>query len=209
MFTVGLHPSHTAKGGLSAPQVQAISDLLQHPRCVALGEIGLDTLHAQGHVEKVRQRNAFRALCELDTSSPKALELHCRQEGEDDSFESLLEVAKKALPGERPFQFHCFTGKYMHSRRWLNRFPHTKFGVMGDVTKSKDQQVVVEQLGLDNLLLETDAPYLLPAGCVGPNHPWNLIHVAEALARIVNFPVAEVLRITRKNSHELYGLSQQ
>ena len=180
--------------------------MLKHPRCVALGEIGLDAFHAQSLEDQDRQLDALHALCKVAASTPKPVVFHCRAEGEVDPFDSLLQVAKQYLPGNKKVHFHCFSGSYMQALRWLHRFPNTKFGFTGMVTKDPSLLKVAGQLGITYLLLETDAPYLLPAGCVGPNHPWNLVYVAEALAGELKCSLAEVLRVTRLSSYELYGL---
>ena len=74
------------------------------------------------------------------------------------------------------------------------------------ITKEERVLHVTTQLGLSSFLLESDAPHLLPMGCIGPNHPWNMWYVAEALAGAFRCPVEEVLRITRLSFYELYGL---
>ena len=205
--TFGIHP-HNAKYYDDALQERLIT-CLQHPRCVAFGEIGLDYApHSKSNGET--QRDVLRRQLSLAVGLRKPLLLHCREAEED-----LLEVLSASVPSDWKIHLHCFTGKLLMANRFLDAFPNLFIGVTGIVTMTTEcsnvRQVAAE-LPIDRLLLETDAPYNVPSnlpaslGQCKVSHPAFIPHIAKEIAALREMSVDEVLTATRKNVTSLYGI---
>ena len=96
-------------------------------------------------------------------------------------------------------------------RDWLARFPRIRIGVTGLLLRkdrNPELEAVVEHLDLDQILLETDSPYLTPPvhGNCAYNTPYGLEEVARRVAQLKDTTIRAVLTTTRKNAADLYGL---
>ena len=113
-----------------------------------------------------------------------------------------------------PIHLHSFTGSQECWRLWKNTYPQTKMGISGILfhSESNDLAVAVKHLAWEDLLLESDAPHLVPATAPWKaqtnslNHPWAILEIAEEVARIRGDTVHEVLYRTRMNTCSFYGL---
>ena len=103
--------------------------------------------------------------------------------------------------------FHCFTGDYEEAERAIAL--GFMLGIGGVLTyKKSGLDMLVEQLGLDHIILETDAPFLPPVPHRGKrNESAYVLHVADKLAEILGLPVADVARITTNNACDLFNLN--
>ena len=211
-FTVGIHPQHCGKRLPMVAELKELGLLLQHPRCVGLGEIGLDAHHAKTVGAQDRQLSALGQLLDMVSQFGKPLTLHCRGEGACDPFDSLLQICKRKVRWDHPMHFHSFSGSAAQAWEWQCSFPRTKFGFGGAITRpgpAKDRALeVLRSLSLDCILLETDAPYQVPVGCKRPNHPWNLASVAQEVlhARPDVGSLRAVAAFSRMNACSLYHL---
>lgn len=217
--TVGLHPIHTAEsyhdekelgGGEAAREFtgrgeefdyEAYRDLARHEKVVAIGECGLD-YYRLNEDTKERQVKAFRGQIELAHKLEKPLMIHCRG-----AFSDLREI----LRGERdklqqfPGIVHFFAGGRDDARELIDLGFYFSFG--GVITFTRDYDEVIEYIGLERIVLETDAPYVAPAPFRGRrNEPSYLVHTAEKLAELLGVSAEEVAERTTANARAVLDI---
>lgn len=164
-------------------------------RVVALGECGLDyTL--KNHVSRTIQMEVFARQLNLAMKFNLPLVLHIR----DAEADGLRVLDTVGVPSNYPIHRHCFGGDVKDARAWTKRYPCSKIGVTGLVTRqdAKDVRRVIKDVCLDRILLETDAPYHLPEGAANSqfkcSFPGHVIHVAKEVALIKNTSIENVYR---------------
>ena len=201
--TVGIHPHHADE--LDGHSIAALRDLLASPAVVAVGECGLD--YYRDFSPRDRQREAFAAQLELAAQAGRPVFLHQRDAHED--FVAMLRDSRANGVA------HCFTGGRRELRDCLDLGLYV--GVTGwvcDERRGRELRDALDTLPLDRLLIETDAPYLLPRD-LHPipkgrrNEPRFLVHIAERVATFMNKPVEDVARATTENAERLFGLHAQ
>jgi TatD DNase family protein len=170
---IGLHPNEAT--GFGDADAERLALLAQHPRCVAIGETGLD--YYRQHAPHEDQARAFRAQIEIARRVGKPVSIHTR-EADDDTLAMLSEHAE----GVKVI-LHCFS---MDTRiDECLEHPDWFFSFAGNVTYPKNQGLREAMLKVPagRLLVETDAPYLAPQPMRGKrNVPANVVHTAHALA---------------------------
>ncbi len=194
---MGLHPSHV-KEDWKERLTLILQELNNHPnRYVGVGEIGIDLYWDKTFLEG--QKTAFARQIEASLTHGLPVVIHCR-EAFDEVFEVLEPYRNTSLYGI----FHCFTGSVDQARHALSL--NLKLGIGGVVTfKNGGLDNVVAQLSLDDLVLETDAPYLAPAPYRGKrNEPAYTKLVAEKLALLFDVSLEEVERITNENARNIF-----
>lgn len=225
--TVGLHPNHTVeqefwdddelppeeqatpkiKTRAEAFDMEYYRELVKYPKCVAIGEFGLDHYRIPegvGRAEVIRrQEETVRAQFDLATQTNKPVVIHCR-----DAYPRQAEMIREAI-GEgklaRRGVIHCFTGTLDEARAFLDLGFSISFS--GILTFAKELQAVAKELPLDRLLVETDSPYLTPAPDRGKrNEPWRVEYVAQKLAELKGATFDEVAEQTVKNTKQIFGL---
>jgi len=192
---VGVHP-HDA-GEMKTREFFEIERLLDHPKVVAVGEIGLD-YHYDFSPREI-QRSVFRRQLSLATERNFPVIIHVREAmGEALSIVSDL---KGAFPRG---VFHCFSGTGEEVSEILGKDFFISF--TGVVTfKNFARWDVVRSIPLEKLLLETDAPYMAPVPCRGrQNEPAFLIHTAKVLAGVYGMEMEELAHITTSNAKTLF-----
>ena len=201
--TAGCHPHH-AKDWTDRSAVE-LQQLLAHPRVRMSGEMGLD--FDRNFSTPAQQTRAFEAQLEVAAGFPdKPLFLHCRS-----AHRAFLEVMDR-----RPSQLgkvivHCFTDGPAEADAYLERGFH--LGVTGWVADEKRAQALrlaLERIPLEQLLIETDAPYLLPLNKPGAqrrdrNEPAWLVHVAQALAPFYGISAQALGEVTGRQADALIG----
>jgi TatD DNase family protein len=201
--TAGVHPHHARDFDLHAQN--ALRALLPNPAFVAVGECGLD--YFRDFSPRDAQRQAFDAQLELAAESRKPVFLHERDAHED--FVAQVKSARGALTGGVA---HCFTGGRAELDAYLDLELH--IGVTGwvcDERRGHALRAAVPHIPLHRLLLETDAPYLLPRDLPAPprdrrNEPAYLAHVLERVAGLMELPCDEVAAAATANAARLFGL---
>jgi TatD DNase family protein len=218
--TVGLHPNHLTKQEfLDEAELEPVKtrqesfdmdlyrELARHPKCVAIGETGLDyyRIPETADVETVKetQRATVRAHFDLATELNLPVSIHCR-----DAYAQQAElIGEYTSSGKlsRRGVIHCFTGTEEEARVFIDLGFLISFS--GIVTFGKNVQAVARALPLDKMLIETDAPYLTPAPDRGVrNEPWRVKHVAEKIAELKGVSVEEVAQVTTQNAVRLFAL---
>jgi len=152
--TVGIHPHDASEFTSQTPK--HLKDLLQHPLCVAVGETGLD--FNRNFSTPQEQEKAFEAQLELAIEFQKPLFMH-----ERDAFERQHEILKSYRDHIADGVIHCFTGSQKALFGYLDLDLY--IGITGwvcDERRGTDLQELVHNIPADRLMIETDAPYLLP-----------------------------------------------
>ncbi len=185
--TVGLHP-HDAKDG-----VDAIVDLIDRPRVLAIGECGLDYFYE--HSPRDVQREAFAAQIQIAHERGLPLVIHTR-DAWDDTFDVL---GAEGTP-ERTV-FHCFTGDADTARRCLDLGAHLSFSGIVTFANAADVQEAAIVCPADRMLVETDSPYLAPVPHRGrKNQPAHVVDVGAFVAALRGESVDAVAAFTVANT---------
>ncbi len=202
--TAGVHPHHAA--AFEASMLDAFAGLLQGPEVVAVGECGLD--YFRDLAPRAAQRACFVAQLELAVRVAKPVFLHQRDAHQD--FTAILEDYAGALCGGVA---HCFTGSSSEVECYLALGLHV--GVTGwicDERRGGALREAVSRIPADRLLLETDAPYLLPRDLKPPpparrNEPRFLPHIAGVVAGLRGESLEFLAAASTANARRLFGLS--
>ena len=197
---VGVHPNDCAD--FDAAMLNEIRSLAQHPKVVAIGEIGLDGYWHK--VDRDTQVRAFRAQLELATDLNKPVIIHSRDAAPE--VVTILEDFTRRAARITGTLHSYFDDLAVALRVFAIGFD---IGVTGPITfkKSNREREIIKQVPLDRLLLETDAPFLTPVPHRGArNEPAYVRHVAEIIASVRGQPVDETARQTTQNAERLFGL---
>ena len=164
---------------------------------IAVGEIGLDYYWDTSFVEQ--QKLAMRRQTDLALKYDRPIVIHSRN-SIDDCIDIVIEKQNGSLKGV----FHCFSGTLEQAKKIIDAGFY--LGIGGVLTfKNAGLDKVVQELTMDNLVLETDAPYLAPVPYRGKrNEPAYVSIVAEKLAAIKNMGVDDVATITTANAKKLF-----
>jgi TatD DNase family protein len=201
--TAGVHPHNAAE--FDEHSAAALRSLLTARQFVAVGECGLDFF--RDYSPRDAQRRAFAAQLELATEVGKPVFLH--QRDAHDEFVAMLAPLRADLTGGVA---HCFTGGPKELEAYLELDLH--IGVTGwvcDERRGEELRAAVPLIPLDRLLVETDAPYLLPRDLRPKpqsrrNEPQFLAHVLERVAMLLEQPAGLVAKATTANAERLFGL---
>lgn len=205
--TAGVHPHHAAD--LDAEGVNALRELLQDEKVVAVGECGLDFFRNFSSPDA--QRNAFRLQLDLAAETVKPLFLHQR-----DAHAELMQMLRErrdALPAGGIV--HCFTDGPAELADILDAGFHVGItGWLCDERRGRALRDAAKILPLDRFMVETDAPYLLPRDLPTPlkkeagrrNEPRFLPHIVEKLAELMGREPSEVARSSTANAVRLFRL---
>jgi TatD DNase family protein len=198
--TVGVHPHGAA--GVSEVVVAAIAELLQKPKVVALGEIGLDFYRHRAPAEV--QERVFRRFLDLAVSHQKAVVIHTR-----DATGKTLSILREYRQRLHGGVMHCFSGTYEEAKSFLELGLEISFSGVLTYPNAKPLAEAARRLPLDRLLIETDAPYLSPQPRRGKrNEPGYVRFTAETLAKLQNLPLEKVADQTWSNTCRLFGIDQ-
>ena len=193
---VGRHPNSAT--GFDDADLEELRALAAHPRCVAIGETGLD--YYRDYAPEADQHRAFIAQIELARAVDKPLIIHTRA-ADDDTLAVLEEHA-----GDLRVILHCFSMAdrvhecLAHPSWWLS--------FAGNVTypRAEDLRTALLRVPVQRLLVETDAPYLAPQVVRGkPNAPANVVHTAQAVAVHRRVDYGELEQAMQRGAAEVFG----
>ena len=196
--SVGTHP-HNAHEELDV-ETAALIALSEHPRCVAIGEAGLDYHYPGDHAA---QATGFRRHIAAARTTGLPLVIHSRSA--DDDMAAILE-AETAEGGAFPFVLHCFTGGVDLARRGLALGGYISFSGILTFKNALEIQEVAAAVPADRYLVETDAPYLAPVPHRGQsNEPSYVRHTAEKLAEVRGVQFERVAAESTANFGRLFS----
>lgn len=196
--TAGVHPSETAE--LDEEKFQRLREIVREPKIVAVGEIGLD-YYWEKPAHDI-QKNWFERQLELAREVNLPVVIHSREAARD-----TLEIMKAAKAGELGGVIHCFSyGKEM-AREYLDMGFFLGIGGVLTFKNAKKLREVVEYAPMEQLVLETDSPYMAPEPNRGKrNTSANLPYVVNMMAEIKGLSPEEVMTATEKNAGRLYRM---
>ncbi|NGM88276.1 TatD family hydrolase [Parapusillimonas sp. SGNA-6] len=202
-YALGIHPicMREAQEDDLAELARQIERSLDDPRFVAIGEIGLDFFVPELAEPDVRAKQEAFYSAQLDLAEQYALPvlLHVRRS---------QDIVLKHLRKRRPIGgiAHAFNGSFQQAQQFVDHGFALGFGGAMTYTRARQIRRLAEQLPLDALVLETDAPDIPPAWLGEPkgppvrNEPGEVARIAQVLAELRNLPRGDVVRATGANA---------
>ncbi len=194
--TFGIHPHESSKDIITKDIIK--KNITNHEKIIGIGETGLDFYY--NNSDKKSQIKSFEEHIKASIEMKIPLIVHSRN-AENETFDILNNYYNEDLK----ILMHCFTGskKFAEKLIKLNSF----FSASGIITfkNSIDLQETFKILPLDNLLIETDSPFLAPEPNRGKkNEPSYILYTAEKLAKLKDITKEELINITTKNFNRLF-----
>ncbi len=194
---MGVHPTHVKEN--YKEELALAKEELDKGGFYAVGEIGMDLYWDKTF--KAAQQEAFDTQIQWAKELQLPINIHCR-----DAFDEVFEVLE-SNKGEDLFGvFHCFTGNLEQARKAISY--NMKLGI-GGVSTFKNGKIdkFLKEIAIENIVLETDAPYLAPTPFRGKrNESSYLLHIAEKLSDIYEMPLKEIAETTTENSKAVFGI---
>ena len=194
--SVGSHPDDADH--VDAGLVEMYRNLADHPKVMAIGEIGLDYYYED--VPRAQQQEAFRLQMELARELDLPVIIHQR-----DAYEDTLRIVDQ-FPTVKGV-FHCFSGSLEYAKEVVKR--GWSVGFTGVITfKNARKAVEVAQwVPLDRLLIETDCPYMAPEPYRGRRSDSTMVpKMAEKIADLRGLPLETVAKATRENAMRVFRI---
>lgn len=193
----GLHPTHVQDD--FEEELAKVEKQFLERKFVAVGEIGIDLYWDKSTLEN--QKVAFRRQIRLAKKFKLPIVIHCRE-----AFDEIFEILESEKSDDLYGIFHCFTGTYEQAQQAISY--NMKLGIGGVVTfKNGKIDKFLKQIPIQEIVLETDGPYLAPVPFRGKrNKPVYLRKVAEKLAEIYELQLEEVASITTQNSKDIFKI---
>ncbi len=195
---MGLHP--TSVNETWQAELSLVEDWLAKQAFIAVGEIGIDLYWDTTF--KQQQIEVFSKQIDLARKYDLPFVIHSRN-----SFDEVFQVLDELRDGQYKGVFHAFSGNEEQARRAIEL--GFKLGIGGVVSyKNAGLDKTVAAIGIDELVLETDAPYLTPVPFRGKRNESSYIkHIAEKIAGILHISVDEVADVTTKNAKQVFGIN--
>ena len=216
--SAGIHPQEAAS---ATPEALAkLTTLANHPRCIAIGEIGLDYYHADNPLPPI-QHAAFIAQMNIAAAVRKPILIHCRTSelatpaakarfepfgGPDAAWNDLLDLIHQYwTPHHLPGIMHCFSGSVEQAQRSIDAGFYLSFAGNLTYPKSVTIREAATLAPANRILVETDAPFLAPIPHRGQrNEPALVTHTAAALAQLRGISTPQLAALTTENFHTLF-----
>lgn len=195
---MGLHPVYVKPETWEA-ELAFVETELEKRKFYAIGEIGIDLYWDKSTLEI--QQQAFLRQIRLAKKYQLPINIHGRE-----SFDEIFEVLEGEKSDDLFGIFHCFTGNRAQAEQAIAL--GMKLGIGGVATfKNGKIDQFLHEISIENIVLETDAPYLAPAPFRGKrNESAYILNVARKLSEIYDLPLDEIARITTENSKNVYGI---
>ena len=194
----GVHPDYAEE--MTEETLEEIRKVLQHEKILAVGEIGLDYYWHKEPENHKRQQEMFRAKMDIAREEKIPFMIHSRDAAED-TLTIVKEYMQKGMYGGI---MHCYSYGLEHAREYVKMGLFLGIGGVVTFTNGRKLKEVVHEIPLDNLVLETDCPYLAPVPYRGKrNCSLYLPYVVQAIAELKGVPADEVIRVTEENARRL------
>lgn len=198
-ISVGVHPDSDFT---DEPDALALDTLARHPRCIAIGETGLDYYRIDAEEERALQRSRFREHIRAAISSGKPLIIHTRQAAED-TLMIMKEEGAESIGGV----MHCFTENWDIAQQALDLNFYISMSGIVTFKNATTLHEVAKKIPADRMLIETDAPYLAPVPFRGKqNHPALVRYVAQSLAELRQVDYEALAQQTTENFYRCFRL---
>ena len=199
LAAVALHPNEAPVVPDLDSDLKIIEALAQHPRVRAIGETGLDYFRTPPELRK-RQQESFKWHIELAKKTNKALVIHDR-DSHDDVLSVLLEVG-----APKNTVFHCFSGDVAMAKVCIERGYILSFAGTLTFKNAPELRDAVKLVPADQLLVETDSPFLAPSPYRGAgNTPAQIATIVRAMAVERNQDLAELATMLSDNAERVFG----
>ena len=197
-FTAGFHP-HEAKRA-SKKDLETIAKLLEHKKCVGLGECGLDYYY--DHSPKKEQLAIFETQIKLAIATKKTLVIHMR-----DSFDDTYALLNKYNKKLSNVVIHCFTDTLKNAQQLIDLGFFISLSGIVTFKNAKELHEVAKTVPMDQLLIETDCPYLAPIPYRSKrNEPAYLIETAKKVASLRQMELPALKSALAKNVKQAFGI---
>ncbi len=193
----GFHPNDAALHKIS--DVEALKSLIQHEKVVAVGETGIDLYRDRAPLDL--QKKFFIRQLEIALENDLPVIVHSRS-----AEEQTMDIIDQVSNDYRGV-FHCYAGGIDSALRLIKKGFYISF--TGSITyKNSDRADIIKNIPLENILLETDSPFLTPVPNRGKrNDPSNLRFIAQKIAEIKGISIEQVASVTTLNSKKLFGIN--
>ena len=196
---IGFHP--TDIDGVSDKDYEETMNLVNDPKVVAIGEIGLDYHWVKDSVQREKQKEWFIKQIKFANEHKKPISIHNRE-----AFEDCLKILKEHRPLYSGVM-HCYSGSVELLKDVLDLGLYIGLDGPLTFTNAKTPKEVCEVVPLDRLLVETDAPYLSPHPLRGTvNEPKNIALVIDEITRIKGLSKKHILDVIYENSCKLFNV---
>lgn len=192
---IGLHPCSVTDG--YEKELDIVKEYLKQRKFLAIGEIGFDFYWDKTFTQQ--QYTAFHQQIKMALENDLPIVIHSRN-----AIDECIDVVEE-YPGIKGV-FHCFSGNEIQAKKIIGL--DFMLGIGGVATfKNAGVDKVIEKIGLNHVILETDAPYLAPVPHRGKrNEPAYIKLIAEKLSAVCNCPVEEIAELTTENAKNLFKL---
>jgi TatD DNase family protein len=196
---IGLHPCSVKKDNIEK-EILHVEEMLTKNNFIAIGEIGLDLYWDKSTLSY--QKVAFESQIKLAKKYQLPIVIHVR-----DSFNEAIEIVERLNNENLSGVFHCFTGNIQEAERIIN-LENFFLGIGGVVTfKNGGINNIINQISLDNIILETDSPYLTPTPFRGKrNESKFLVNIAQKMSEIYEIDINEIANKTSSNAKNLFKI---
>jgi TatD DNase family protein len=199
LAAVALHPNEAPVVEDLDADLKVIEQLAQHPRVRAIGETGLDYFRTPPEL-RARQQESFKWHIDLAKRMNKALVIHDR-----DSHDDVLSVLSEVGAPEKTI-FHCFSGDVAMAKICIERGYILSFAGTLTFKNAPELRDAVKLVPLDQLLVETDSPFLAPTPHRGAgNTPAQIANIVRAMAAERNQDLAELASALSENAERIFG----
>lgn len=193
----GLHPTHVGEN--FKEELNLVQKQLNERSFVAIGEIGMDLYWDKTF--KKQQQEAFQQQIRLAKKHKLPIVIHCRE-----AFDEIFEILETEKGDDLKGIFHCFTGNLEEANRAISY--NMKLGIGGVVTfKNGKIDKFLNQVPLEEIVLETDSPYLAPVPYRGKrNESSYLTEILKKVSELYNLRPEQVAAVTTQTSKDIFGI---
>ena len=194
---MGLHPTSVKEN--VEEELAHVKEMLDKRDFCAIGEIGIDLYWDKSFLKQ--QQDAFRTQIRWAKEKNLPIIIHCR-----DAFDEIFEVLETEKDEKLFGIFHCFTGTIEQAKQALSY--NMKLGIGGVVTfKNGKIDKFLNEIPIENIVLETDSPYLAPTPYRGKRNESSYItQVIDKLVDVYGLSFEEIAKITTQNSKDVFGI---
>lgn len=194
---MGLHPTYVKEN--YEEELAHVEQQLTTHKFYAVGEIGIDLYWDKTRLKE--QQDAFKKQIQLAKKHKLPINIHCR-----DAFNEVFEVLESEKSDDLYGIFHCFTGDFEQAQKAISY--NMKLGIGGVATfKNGKIDQFLNNIDINNIVLETDSPYLAPAPYRGKRNESSYTKIiADKLAEIYGLTTQEIAAVTTENSRQIFGI---
>jgi TatD DNase family protein len=194
---MGLHPTSVNENYVE--ELAHVKEWINKRAFYAIGEIGIDLYWDRSFL--IEQQEAFRTQIRWAKEKKIPIAIHCR-----DAFDEIFEILEAEKGADLRGIFHCFTGTKEQAAQAISY--NMKLGIGGVATfKNGKIDKFLNEIDIQNIVLETDAPYLAPSPYRGKrNESAFITHVIDKLVDIYKLSFEEISAITTQNSKDIFGI---